>query len=79
MIGMAQIKPLADVVARYAYDTSEYPDSIQMAMEDGSVKTYRLDVEQPEPHFLNAMELLKRLPVYGGYQYPETKKRRRRL
>jgi hypothetical protein len=46
-------------------------------MDDGHVVSYRLDIKQPEPHFLNAMEILAKMPVYGGYKYKEPKKTKR--
>lgn len=72
------VKPLASVNAVWEHDWSEYPDLIRVPMEDGKVVTYRIDTKQPHPQFLSAMDLLKKLPVYGGYQYREPEKKKRR-
>ena len=75
-------KPLATISAIWDKGSkARYPETVRVPMDDGHVITYRIDIEQPHPQFLNAMELLKKLPVYGGYKYkgPEDKKRRRCL
>ena len=73
-----RIHPLAEVKPIWEHDWSDYPDIIRVAMEDGKVINYYIDVELPHPAFTKAMDLIDKLPVYGGYKAPETKKRRRR-
>lgn len=73
-----QIKPLGTGAPIWEHDSSEYPDLMRMPMEDGNVKNYRLEIEQPEPSFLKAMDLISKLPVYGpsaaGYKGRHAKK-----
>lgn len=44
-----KIEPLSNV--RYFWEHAEegYPDKIRLAMSDGKIVTYRLEVEQPKP------------------------------
>ena len=69
-------KPLAKVVAIYERDDSQYPETVRIAMDDGLVIDYRIDI--PQPGFQKAMGLLDKLPIYGGYKAPKMKKRWRR-
>ena len=70
-----KIKPLADVLPVYERDLSTYPDVIRVAMDDGKVVNYRIDIQQPHPAFVSAMDTLAKMPVYGGYKYtPKHKK-----
>ena len=62
-----RVEPMVDVNAIWERETSVYPDIIRISMRDGRVVCYRLDVEQPHPSFLTAMELLERLEI--GYQH----------
>jgi hypothetical protein len=72
-----QVLPLADVTGVWSSDFSEYPDRIRVAMSDGKVIDYRLDIDQPHPAFRNVMGLLEKIP-YGiskaGYRARHTKK-----
>ena len=47
---------------------SEYAETVMIPMDNGHVIRYRIDVEQPHPSFLLAMETLKRWPK-GSYRY----------
>jgi hypothetical protein len=58
---MAQINPLAAVTPVRDRESSEYPDRIRVAMEDGKVLTYVMEVEQPHPSFVEAIDCLNRL------------------
>ena len=55
---------------------SEYPETLRVPMDDGRVVNYRLDIEQPHPAFLNAMDLLKSLPTGMGYVFGKKENRR---
>ena len=70
-------KPLVAVTAIWEKDSkSDYPETIRIPMDDGHVVSYKLDVEQPHPCFLNAMELLKKMPTGMGYTYRRQKRSR---
>ena len=67
-------KPLVAVTAIWEKDSkSDYPETVRIPMDDGRVITYRLDVEQPHPCFLNAIEILNGWPK-GSYKYRGRKK-----
>lgn len=70
----SKIRPIADVVPIWEHD-GQYPDLIKVAMADGQVVTYRLDVQQPHPAFTAAMMALDRMPVFGGPEVPGYKAR----
>lgn len=63
-----QIVPLADVTPVWEHDYSDYPDMIRVAMEDGKVVNYRIDVQMPHPAFRKVMKLMEKIP-YGVSQY----------
>ena len=72
MEGTKRRKPLAAITAIWEkHSRSKYPETVCVPMNDGHIVKYRLDIEQPHPCFLNAMELLKSMPVGMGYQYNE--------
>ena len=60
-------KPLIAIRAIWDWESiSKYPDTVRIPMDDGNVVTYRLDVQQPHPAFLTAMEQIKAMPK-GSY------------
>jgi hypothetical protein len=64
-----QIKPLANSAAPiWEHGSSDYPDLIKVAMEDGHVITYRREVEHPHPQCLKSIELIRIMKnhTYGG-------------
>lgn len=64
-------RPLVPVRAIWEKNSiSKYPETIRVPMEDGHVISYRIDVEQPHPCFLEAMDLIRSMKE-GGYQYKE--------
>lgn len=65
---MKQVKPLGAFTPKYAED-ERYPGKLMVAMEDGRVLHYTLQDEQTNGHFVEAMEILRRLPMYGGRKY----------
>ena len=74
-------RPLLDIhCIRKAH--CEYPMQVKIAMDDGTVQTYNLEVEQPieNPCFKEAMEALDRLfdCVQVGYKCEQPKKKNRR-
>jgi len=63
--------PLVPVRAIWEKESiSKYPETIRIPMDDGHVISYRLDVEQPHPSFLEALKLIRKQPE-GSYQYKE--------
>ena len=64
-----RICPLVEVSPYWERELSTYPDTIRVAMEDGTVVTYRRDIEQPMPEsYFRVMEILKAMPIYGGHK-----------
>ena len=62
---MKQVNLLGAVTPKYA-DNERYPGKLMVAMADGRVLHYVLQDEQTEAHFIEAMEILQRLPIFGG-------------
>ena len=75
---MSQIKPLGTGAPIWEYESSEYPDLMRMPMEDGTVKNYRLEIEQPEPRVMKCIDLIRVMNkcTYGGYKPRRNKKSR---
>lgn len=71
-----RVKPLLNVTGTCDTDESDYYDVIRLPMEDGTVVDYQRIIHQ-QPAFKRVMNLLDKLPVYGGYKAPEIKKSRR--
>ena len=46
---MERIGPLSNVVAYWDHDLGGYPERVRLAMADGSIQTFWLEVNQPEP------------------------------
>ena len=72
---MEKARPLGKVTPRY--DEGEtYPHAVLVPMTDGRVLRYELKAEDGEPHpnFINAMEILERMPMYGGRKYRRAQK-----
>ena len=46
------IGPLSNVKALWDHDLGGYPERIRLAMEDGHIVTYLLDVQQPAPNVI---------------------------
>lgn len=69
----ARVMPLADVNAIYEREMSRYPDRIRVAMEDGRVITYRLDMDDPAKQALREsltiLQKWKKENTVVGYQY----------
>lgn len=67
-----RVRPLAEVSPCWERELSIYPDTVRVAMEDGTVVTYRIDVVQPgpegyvHPSHAKAMEILSRMPTGLG-------------
>jgi len=65
---MRQVKMTGAITPKYAED-ERYPGKLMVAMDDGRVLHYVLRDEQTEAHFIEAMEILQRLPLFGGRRY----------
>ena len=72
-----RVLPLPKVDAKYGPMGGKYPETVRIAMSDGKVITYRIDIEQPNPSFTAAMENLDRFVV--GYKAKHEKKNDRAL
>lgn len=50
--------------------TSEIPEAIKIVMANGTRAVYRLQVEQPHPQCLKAIDLIRIMneTTYGGYK-----------
>ena len=67
-----RVLPLPKVDAKYGPIGGKYPETVRIAMSDGKVITYRIDIQQPNPSFLKAMDNLDRFVV--GYKAKHVKK-----
>ena len=64
-------QPLVPVRAIWEKNSiSKYPETLKIPMDDGHVISYRIDVEQPHPAFLESMNLIKSMKE-GAYQHKE--------
>ena len=62
-----RVLPLPKVDAHYGPIGGKYPETIRIAMSDGKVITYRIDMEQPRPAFLKN-DLDRFSDICVGYQ-----------
>lgn len=69
-----KIEPLSNV--RYFWEHVEegYPDKIRLAMSDGKIVTYRLEVEQPKPKSWNPINEIMGYPMRKEYQPKHAKR-----
>ena len=69
------VLPLPKVLPIWEHG-STYPDKIRVSMSDGKVITYRIDIDQPHPQCLKAVDLIRtmRSCTYGGYKGKHAKK-----
>ena len=67
-----RVLTLPKVDAKYGPIGGKYPETVRIAMSDGKVITYRIDIQQPNPSFLKAMDNLDRFMV--GYKAKHVKK-----
>lgn len=65
---MKQAKMTGAITPKYA-DGERYPGKLMAAMYDGRVIQYVIRDEQTNGHFVEAMEILQRLPLFGGRRY----------
>lgn len=65
---MNQVKPLGAITPKYEGDEM-YPGKLMVVMADGRVLHYVLQDERTNAHFVEAMEILQRLPLFGGRKY----------
>ena len=56
-----RVMPLPKVHPVWEHEDSKYPETIQVSMSNGKVVKYRIDIEQPHPCFLDAMETIERM------------------
>lgn len=67
-----RVLPLPKVDAKYGPAGGKYPETVRIAMSDGKVITYRIDIQQPHPCFTAAMDNLDRMVI--GYHAKHAKK-----
>lgn len=65
---MKRVELTGAVTPKYGED-ERYPGKLMVAMKDGRVLHYVLKDEQTNGHFIEAMEILQRLPLFGGRRY----------
>ena len=61
-----QVLPLPKVDAKYGPIGGKYPETVRIAMSDGKVITYRIDISQPEPRLRKDLDEFTDLCV--GYE-----------
>ena len=67
---MADIRPLGTVTPVYRTDGGPYPDELLVPMDNGHVVRYVIRDEQTRnSHFVEAMDILQRLPLFGGRKH----------
>ena len=64
----AKVLPLPKVKGVWKNDLSKYPDLIRVAMSDGRVITYRIDIEQPAPVLREKLDRFREMCI--GYEKP---------
>ena len=64
---MSEIRviPLPKVTGVWQHDSSKYPDVVKVPMSDGRVIRYRIDIEQPHPQLLKAIENIRNMKRAG--------------
>ena len=62
-----RVRPLPKVTGGWEHDWSKYPDFIRVPMSDGSVRTYRREIEQPHPQCRESIETIRK----WGYVPPD--------
>ena len=60
-----RVMPLPKVTGVWRHDCSRYPDEIRIPMSDGKVIRYRIDIEQPHPQLLEALENIRNMKRAG--------------
>lgn len=51
-----QVLPLPRVDAKYGPIGGKYPETVRIAMSDGKVITYRIDISQPAPRLRDQLD-----------------------
>ena len=65
-----RVMPLPKVHGTWIHDSSKYPDVVRIPMSDGKVIRYRIDIEQPHPQLLEAIENIRNMKKAGGVAAP---------
>ena len=60
-----RVMPLPKVHGTWIHDSSKYPDVVRIPMSDGKVIRYRIDIEQPHPQLLEAIENIRNMKRAG--------------
>ena len=60
-----RVMPLPKVTGTWLHDSSKYPDTVRIPMSDGKVIRYRIDIEQPHPQLLEAIENIRNMKRAG--------------
>ena len=60
-----RVMPLPKVHGTWIHDSSKYPDVVRIPMSDGKVIRYRIDIDQPHPQLLEAIENIRNMKRAG--------------
>lgn len=67
-----RVLPLPKVDAHYGPAGGKYPETIRVAMSDGKVITYRIEIEMPHPQVLDAIANIRNMEkICIGYKRKE--------
>ena len=69
-----RVLPLPKITGGWEHDWSTYPDFVRIPMSDGSVRTYRREVEQPHPQCRKTLDLIRNMRRCEGYKGKHVKK-----
>ena len=72
-----RVMPLPKVHGTWIHDSSKYPDVVRIPMSDGKVIRYRIDIEQPHPQLLEAIENIRNMKKAGGVAAPSDRQEKK--
>jgi len=63
---------------RWEFDEAECPESLEFPTKDGAIVTYHMEIHQPHPQCVKAVELIRMMKdnTFGGYKAKHIKKGR---
>ena len=56
-----QVLPLVRVDAKYGPAGGKYPERIRVAMSDGTTQWYTIEIKQPNPQLMAALENIRNM------------------
>lgn len=70
-----RIAPAQIFHPRWETEYSEYPEVLRVVMQNGHVKTYRLEFDQPRPQCMKSAEIIRMMNEnVSGYRPKHEKK-----